>query len=171
MEKILEKLDSYRILNNLLPGIAMSFLCEKAWGITVVEGSFPENFFIYYFIGMVVSRTSSVVVEPICKAIKLVKYTSHDEYAKASKIDTMIKVLSESNNSYRAIFTACLIALLGKLIIIICSTLNITLEAVKLMLLLLVTVLFAAAYRKQTKYVVDRVRKTNEAQQDEINKV
>ena len=72
MEKLAEKLDSYDILNNLLPGIVLDFLLEKILGINLVNGNMVENLFVFYFIGMIVSRIGSLVLEPICKRIKWV---------------------------------------------------------------------------------------------------
>ena len=45
MEKILEKLDSYNILNNLLPGIVLNFLLERIIGVKIVEGNIIEDLF------------------------------------------------------------------------------------------------------------------------------
>ena len=72
MENILEKLDSYNILNNLLPGVILDYLLKKMLGFDLVEGSILENLFLYYFLGMIVSRIGSHVIEPICKKIKWV---------------------------------------------------------------------------------------------------
>lgn len=71
MEKILEKLDSYNILNNLLPGIVLNFLLERIIGVKIVEGNIIEDLFVFYFMGMVVSRFGSLVIEPICKKNKM----------------------------------------------------------------------------------------------------
>ena len=108
MEKLIEKLDSYSILNNLLPGAVFAYLFEYIFEVDIVRDGIVENLFIYYFIGMIVSRIGSLAVEPLCKKIKWVKYADYSSYIKASRKDDKIDVLSEVNNSFRTIFSLCL---------------------------------------------------------------
>lgn len=121
MEKILEKLDSYNILNNLLPGIVLNFLLERIIGVKIVEGNIIEDLFVFYFMGMVVSRFGSLVIEPICKKIKWVKYADYGEFVKASRKDEKVNVLSEVNNSYRTVFSVCIVVLIAKVYLILIS--------------------------------------------------
>lgn len=161
MEKLAEKLDSYDILNNLLPGIVLDFLFEKILGINLVNGNMVENLFVFYFIGMIVSRIGSLVLEPICKKIKWVTYADYGDFVKASRKDEKINVLSEINNSYRTIFSVCLIVIVGKVYFGIISKINFLSDVSNMVMLIAMTVLFAIAYKKQTKYVARRVNKVN----------
>ena len=126
MEKILEKLDSYNILNNLLPGIVLNFLLERIIGVKIVEGNIIEDLFVFYFMGMVVSRFGSLVIEPICKKIKWVKYADYGEFVKASRKDEKVNVLSEVNNSYRTVFSVCIVVLIAKVYLILISKISTT---------------------------------------------
>lgn len=119
MEKLLEKLDSYKILNNLLPGFVLVYLFEFSLGIVIAQGELIEKLFVYYFVGLIVGRIGSTVVEPLCKKVKLVKYADYSDYIDASKKDKKIDVLSETNNMYRSILTAFLIVLIAKVFILI----------------------------------------------------
>lgn len=49
MEKLIEKLDSYSILNNLLPGAVFAYLFEYIFEVDIVRDGIVENLFIYYF--------------------------------------------------------------------------------------------------------------------------
>lgn len=51
MEKFIEKLSSYNLLNNLLPGVVFFYSLKIMFNINLPEGIF-EKFFIYYFIGI-----------------------------------------------------------------------------------------------------------------------
>ncbi|MFG6394709.1 MAG: hypothetical protein K1W24_11120 [Lachnospiraceae bacterium] len=162
MEKLIEKLDSYSILNNLLPGAVFAYLFEYIFEVDIVRDGIVENLFIYYFIGMIVSRIGSLAVEPLCKKIKWVKYADYSSYIKASRKDDKIDVLSEVNNSFRTIFSLCLILITTKIYMLIVAWLEIPQKYNKLIVLTVITLIFAVSYRKQTKYVVDRVNKANE---------
>lgn len=167
MEKIIEKLDSYSILNNLLPGAAFAYLFEYIFEMDIVREGIVENLFIYYFIGMIVSRIGSLVVEPLCKKIKWVNYADYSNYIKASKKDDKIDVLSEVNNSFRTLFSMCLILITTNVYMLIVSWLEIPQTYNKFIILVVITLIFAVAYRKQTKYVADRVNKANEQEEVE----
>ena len=165
MEKILEKLDSYNILNNLLPGIVLNFLLERIIGVKIVEGNIIEDLFVFYIMGMVVSRFGSLVIEPICKKIKWVKYADYGEFVKASRKDEKVNVLSEVNNSYRTVFSVCIVVLIAKVYLILISKIRAFSTITDILILVIITILFAVAYKKQTKYVASRVKKVNEKEE------
>ena len=70
MDKIIEKMDSYNIFNYLLPGALFNYLFKQFFDMELVQGNIVENLFVYYFLGMIVSRIGSIFIEPICKKIK-----------------------------------------------------------------------------------------------------
>lgn len=162
MENILEKLDSYNILNNLLPGVILDYLFEKMLGFDLVEGSILENLFLYYFLGMIVSRIGSHVIEPICKKIKWVKYADYGDFVKASRIDKKIDMLSEVNNTYRTLLAGCIILIGGEAYFLAVSQFNIPTDVNRVVVLGVLTIIFAVSYRKQTRYVANRVKKVSE---------
>lgn len=162
MENILEKLDSYNILNNLLPGVILDYLFKKMLGFDLVEGSILENLFLYYFLGMIVSRIGSHVIEPICKKIKWVKYSDYGDFVKASRIDKKIDMLSEINNIYRTLLAGCIILIGGKIYLFVIAKFNILSSFNKVIVLIILTTIFALSYRKQTSYVANRVKKVSE---------
>lgn len=159
MEKFFDKLSSYNFLNNMFPGAVSCFLISIYWNKNLVGSNVVESIFMYYFVGMVVSRTGSVVIEPFCKKIKWVKFSDYNSYIVASKNDNKIEVLSETNNTFRTMLAMCLLLLIGKLYFYVCSMVwFIKIAEVEISLLAL-TILFACSYRKQTKYIKDRVDK------------
>lgn len=166
MDKLIEKLDSYNILNNILPGIVFDFLLKRILEIEIINGNLLENIFIYYFIGMIISRIGSIVIEPIGKKIGLVKYIEYNQYIKASRKDKKVDTLSEMNNVYRTLIATCMIVLVIFLIRTIFTGFSFSSESVKVVLLVAIIVIFIVAYRKQTEYVVNRVKKVNEEENE-----
>lgn len=157
MEKFLDKLSSYNLLNNLLPGAASCFLMKIYWSKNILSSNVVENMFICYFIGLVISRVGSVIVEPICKKIKWVVYADYKQYISASNEDSKLDILLEINNMFRTMFAMCFVLLIGKLYIYICLTVKVIGVFEKEIVLFGVFLLFAYSYRKQTKYIKRRV--------------
>lgn len=70
MEKIIEKMDSYNILNYLLPGAIFDYMFEILFHMKLVQYSW--KFIRILFLGM------------ICKKIKWVKFEDYGDFIKAS---------------------------------------------------------------------------------------
>lgn len=156
MEKFLDKLSSYNLLNNLLPGAVSCFLMKLYWDKNILSSDVIESIFIYYFIGLVISRVGSVIVEPICRKCKWVKFADYDQYISASKKDSKLDILLETNNMFRTMLAMCFILLVGKLYIYICLTIKVVGAVEKEIVLIGLLLLFACSYRKQTKYIKRR---------------
>ena len=73
LDKFLEKISSYNLLNNLFPGAVFCFLAYKLCGVTLIANSIIESLFVYYFVGMVISRVGSIFIEPVLEKVKFVK--------------------------------------------------------------------------------------------------
>lgn len=155
MEKLLEKLTSYNLFNYLSPGIIFSILLEKTTNYSIIQENIVVEAFFAYFIGLLISRISSLIIEPILKKVKFVKFSDYRDFVLASENDNKIELLSESNNMYRVF-----ISLFFVLIIV-----NIYEQLVQQMLgeynnfvvMVLLLLLFLFSYRKQTNYITQRV--------------
>ena len=71
MTDFLNKLSSYNLFNNLLPGILFVVLLSHFTEYRVSQDTLLLNLFLYYFIGLTISRISSITIEPFLKKIKL----------------------------------------------------------------------------------------------------
>lgn len=149
MESLVEKLNSYSILNNLLPGVVLGFLFESCLSVTIIQGNVIEDLFIYYFIGMLISRFGSVIVEPLYKKISLVQFAEYDDYINASKKDKKIEILSETNNIYRSILLACFVTVVAKIYFAISTKVNVLSNYKEVIILIMCCIIFSIAYRKQ----------------------
>jgi hypothetical protein len=161
-EKVLEKISSYNLFNNLLPGAVYCFLINKFFELNFCSGNIVENLFIYYFTGMVISRIGSLVVEPISKKIKLVIFAEYREFIKASLIDDKIDILSETNNTYRTMLALSISLLITKIYIFISLKFEWIGSGTPVVIIIGLFLLFMFSYRKQTEYIRKRVKKINE---------
>lgn len=157
MKEVTEKISNYNFFNYLLPGIVFTNIAEKITTFVFLENNLVIAAFTYYFIGLVISRFGSLIIEPILIRSMFIKYTSYKKFISASKQDEKIELLTESNNMYRT-FCSMLI-LLAVLKIIEITEINypnlIILNPYLLLLSLLI--LFLYSYKKQSQYISERV--------------
>ncbi|MDR1846581.1 MAG: hypothetical protein LBR17_00465 [Bacteroidales bacterium] len=157
MKELLEKLSPYDILNNLLPGILFVVLAQHTTHYIFVQSDIILGLFLYYFIGLVISRIGSLFVEWFLKKIKFVKYCEHKDFAKAQKQDKKIDMLLEINNMYRTFIAMGLLLLLLKLYEFCSLKFQFCETVTNVVLVVAILILFLFSYRKQTQYVVKQV--------------
>lgn len=157
MQDILTKLSSYNILNYLLPGALFVFGMEKFGGVDISSANVVIDAFVYYFIGMTVSRVGSVWIEPCCKSLNIVKYAPYPDYIDASKKDQTIPILLEQNNVYRSMLAVvlCLVASVGAKLL--ADKMGMPNEVQGAFLATILFVIYLQAFRKQTEYLRKRV--------------
>jgi hypothetical protein len=157
MKDLLDKLSSYNIFNYLLPGILFAVLASKLTIYSFVQSDIVLGVFVYYFLGLVISRFGSLVIEPILKKVKVVKFAPYSDFVAASKKDDKIEVLSEVNNMYRTLASlfVLLLVLLGYQMLQIhfppLGQWNVYIAGALLILM------FLLSYRKQTAYITKRI--------------
>ena len=115
MKDILDKLTTYNIFNYLFPGVLFVIIAKATTDYDFIQEDNLLGAFLYYFIGMTVSRFGSVIIEPLFKKIKFLNFRDYKEYVVASKQDTKIELLSEVNNTYRTLNAMMFLLLILKL--------------------------------------------------------
>lgn len=166
---LLDRVGSYEIFNNLLPGVLFCFIVSNGTRFIIPSMGFFEDLFVFYFRGLIISRIGSLMIEKILRKSKFVKFANYADYCKASQKNKFIKTLSETNNTYRTLISLTLMVLLTK-IADICLYDEIVLSQARktiafFLLCILVLVLFLFSYKKQTGYIKSRVEQlisTNE---------
>lgn len=157
MTDLLQKISSYNLFNYLLPGILFSVALEKFGLVTFAHENLLIEAFIFYFIGLSISRFGSLITEPILKKIKFLKFAPYKDFVSASKKDAQIEIFSEANNTYRTLTSMLILLILFKAY----SKLELALpelEAWRLwILLVLLLVMFLYSYKKQTDYISKRI--------------
>lgn len=155
--KFIEKISTYQILNYMIPGSVLCLLLKYLVGYNLLTFSVAENIVVVYFIGMVNSRLSSLVLKPVLKKIKIINEADHKEFICAEKADAKLTVLSDMNNSFRSIANAMLVLLLAYILKHVSVVETFVLENVNWIAIVSLLVLFVLSYRKQTEYVKERV--------------
>lgn len=159
MDKFIEKLEEYKIFNYLLPGIIFTYLLKYYVGIDIFQSNVIEMAFIFYFIGSVISRFGSVVIEEILKKIKFIKYSNYNDYINAVKKDDFIKKLLISNNTYRTLCAGFLLILIIKGAKELVNYFNLQTGIIYTIVIIFGFILYLLSFKKQTGIIVKRVDK------------
>lgn len=157
MNSFIEKLGSYQIMTNLLPGIFFGMGLKLLIGITLPLQNTGEKIIVYYFMGLIINRISSLIVRPFLNKCIFIKEATYIDYVKAEKIDPKIDVLSETNNHFRALLTSSLLLIITKILKVqVCNLKWISLNW-KWLLMLFLSMLFLSAFKKQTNFIYNRI--------------
>lgn len=162
MKDLLDKLSSYNIFNYLLPGVLTALVLSQLTHVDVLQSDIVVGVFVYYFVGLVVSRVGSLLIEPALKKIGFVKFASYGSYIRASKNDQAIEILSEVNNMYRTLtsmFVCLSIVYAYESIVAWCPAVG---GRGGPLLMAALFILFLTSYRKQTAYIKSRCEESGQ---------
>ena len=157
MKEIIEKISSYNIFNYLFPGILFCVLIQSFTSIKLIQDEIVTGFVTYYFIGLIISRIGSLIIEPILKSLKIIRFANYREFVAQSKTDQKIELLSEVNNMYRTLLSCCLCIIIVKIYMSIDPNLLFFMSVGWIILLLMLIALFAFSFKKQTDFIRTRV--------------
>lgn len=157
MKEILDKLSSYNIFNYLLPGVLFSLLVSKMTELELIQKDLVVGVFVYYFVGLIVSRFGSLIIEPLLKKINFLKFAEYKDFVSASAKDKKIETLSEANNMYRTFIATFILIGLVKLYYLLTAEWTFLNDWNDWILVVLIIGMFLFSYRKQTIYVTKRI--------------
>lgn len=157
MDKILDKLSQYNFLTNILPGTVLCMLLKYLLVIDIIPEDKYQAGIVFYFTGMVNNRTGSLIVEPLLKYLRFIKFAPYKDFVKSETNDPKITLLSQENNIFRSYIAVSVILIMCNLYLkfeaLFCSVwLN-----DKNIMILSIFVIFLFSYRKQTTYIRKRV--------------
>lgn len=112
---------------------------------------------MFYFIGVTVSRIGSVIIEPLFKLIKLIKFKPYSEFVMAADNDSKLEILSETNNMYRSFVSLMFSIGIIEAYKLLIEKLEISEIVNGLIIILILLVLYSLSYRKQTNYISKRI--------------
>ena len=157
MKDLIEKLSSYNLFNYLFPGVIFAVISEKMTSYSFLQDDIIVGVFVYYFIGLVVSRFGSLFLEPALKKIEFLKFADYNDFVSASRVDQKIELLSEVNNMYRTISSLFALLIILKIYDWIENFYPPLKDYGSVLLTFLLLTVFLLSYRKQTSYVTKRI--------------
>lgn len=162
MSELLNKISSYNIFNYLLPGVIFCLLVTETTSRTLIQQDIIVAPFFYYFVGLIISRVGSIVIEPLFTKTKIIEREPYEDYLRAREKDPSIEILSEQNNMYRTIAATFLCMLIFYGVNAIMKWTPLTEPEKHIIYSVLLLIIFSYSYRKQTSYIVRRIKKYKE---------
>jgi hypothetical protein len=157
MNDLLNKISSYNIFNYLFPGTLFAVLADKLTTYSFIQDDVLIGAFVYYFLGLVISRFGSLVIEPILKKLGIIKFSDYKDYLNACLDDNKIELFSEVNNTYRTLTSMFIILVLLKIYENLEVRIGLLVNYQYFILILLLFLMFLLSYRKQTSYITKRI--------------
>jgi len=157
MKELLEKLGSYNIFNYLLPGVLFAAFIDWSTSIKLLQVNMAVGAFVYYFLGSIVSRIGSLLIEPAFLRLGLVEFAQYEDFVRAAKTDPKLEILSEVNNMYRTICSLILSMAVVGAYQYAASHLALLQRAAPIVIVCGLFVLYLVSYRKQTAYIRKRI--------------
>ena len=158
LQQLIDNIYQYSFLTNILPGAVLMITLKYFVGYDFI---IDDNWFLtgvmFYFAGMVCNRFSSLLIKPLLEALHIVKPLPYKDYISGEKKDTKILTLNTDNNAYRAYIAVFCISLLAYLYKHLLSRINFFIDYQWPIVIVLLILLFVFSYRKQTKYIKDRI--------------
>lgn len=164
ISKLFEQINTYEILNNIIPGTVFVAIVERLTSFSIRTENIWIDLVLFYFFGLSVGRIGSLILGKLIKKLKLVSFASYTEYIKAEQKDKRVQELSSINNMYRTYTSVgfCVLLAVGfdcfwriikgyaysKTIVIVLGC-------------IFLCALFAFSYVEQTRYVVKRIGTIN----------
>ena len=161
MKELLDKLTSYNIFNYLLPGVLFAGIGSYYAQYPLIIDNIVISVFVYYFYGLVISRIGSLIIEPFLKKLQFVRFAPYPQFVAASKVDEKIEVLSETNNMYRSLISMLICLLLAMTYSHLENTYAWFSGYTQSVVIVLLLLLFAFSYKKQSEYITNRVSGTS----------
>lgn len=159
IEKFIEKIDSYNIFTNVIPGLL--FLMFNSWYFKLEKLEFYEQIVIAYFIGQTLNRIGSIVIEKILLRIKKIELQSYKEYVLACEKDKKIDMLLQERNVCRTLVAMFVMCIIEVPLVTIIKKINMPNIIYITIVLIFLTIIYSISFYKYNKYIIDRVNKKN----------
>ena len=159
MDKILEKISRYHIVNYVIPGVLAVYLSKQINQVELLTSNIFFDIVMTYTLGLICSRIGSLFVEPILRKIHFVQFSEYKDYMFAEERDPKLSDLNTDNNLYRTVIGVVLFIIIQYCFNLLKSKCEFVNGYSSLIVLIALLILFLLSYKKQTSYIVKRVEK------------
>ncbi|SRR4030042_2139712 len=153
IKELVERLSSYNLFNYFFPGLIFVIILRETTSFDLYQDDFLIGAFLYYFIGMVISRVGSIVVESLLWKTGFVKKINIPKLIGLIQTNNKLELLYEVSNVYRTVTATFLILVFIKCYDIIKNQSFDFCNLCQVLFGILLFVLFLFAFRKQNEYV------------------
>ena len=151
-----EKISSYQLFNFFYPGAVFLFIVGYTHFSEIRKLSVGYFLLLSYFIGMILSRIGSLLIEDILKWMRCIKKYNYDLMVWAELKDAKVNILLEVCNTYRTV-ASLFVILFFYFLLSIWFKWGIKDVCLLICIDFLCIVLFVFSFMKQYNYVRRRV--------------
>jgi len=162
MSDFISKISNYSLLNYLFSGVIFSILIDKFTQYSLIQKDVLLWLFLYYFVGLVISRVGALFVKPLLKRISFLKFAKYEDFVVVSKKDAKIEILSQENNMYRTMISVFLVFFVVKTYEFVINYFSTPNNWNMYFLFVVLFFIFLFSYKRQTNFIKDRVFKALE---------
>ena len=114
MNTVIQKLGTYHILANLIPGAFFCLALDFLFGITLPVEGIGGYIIAYYFVGLIIGRIGALITKRVftrkegTKKVcftQFIEYVAYADYVEAETSSPKIAALSDTNECYRSLLT------------------------------------------------------------------
>jgi hypothetical protein len=156
MKELFDKISSYHIFGYLFCGAVFAVLADKFLNYTLVQQNIVTGIFLYYFIGLVISKVGSSFVEPFLKKVFLPR-DAREDVSSSATTDERVEILFKLKDTYRSLCALFLLLLILKLYETLSASLSSLAEWSSLLLMIFFLFFFLISYRKQMSDITKKV--------------
>lgn len=156
MDELIKKIETYNIINYLLPGIVFTIIFTYLTDINISDSNAAIAIVEYYFIGLVLSRIGSIVIKPLLKKWKIINEEKYELFIDKEKEDEKISILVRDGNQYRTFISTFVVLALIETYNIIKGNTD---KWITLIAFLALIILFVLSYRKQVIFITKRIKR------------
>lgn len=168
LNNIIEKISSYEIFNNIIPGVIYFIFTEKLTSFSVKTGNAFMSAILLYFIGLVIGRIGSIFSSIIGSIFSklgwkhFLNFAPYHDYIQIESKDKKERIhnLVSISNMYRtfaSLFVCLIITVIFDRIWPDISSNDCYKTLTFIMCFALLAILFIFSYRKQTEYITQRI--------------
>lgn len=159
---MLSQIATYHIFNCLVPGAIFVYLSRHLLSVSPVPSLVPGNdvvtgLILSYFVGLILSKVGSLIIEPLLRYIEFIKYKPYRLYVEASGLDGKINTISEENNACCTYCSLCVSLIFLKIYEYMKPVFGNYAKYEFVVILITLLFLFLFSYRKQTEYIRKRI--------------
>ncbi|MDO4282252.1 MAG: hypothetical protein Q4D02_01330 [Clostridia bacterium] len=155
MEEFIKKIETYNIINYLLPGIIFTIIFTYLTEINILNDNAGIAIVEYYFIGLVLSRIGSIIIKPILKGCKIIDEEKYEDFIDKEVKDEKIPILVREGNQYRTFIATFVVLIIIEINNIIQGNHD---KWMTLITFITLIVLFILSYRKQLIFITKRIK-------------